>query len=121
MDLAIVNARIRTLDPRRPFATSVAVKDGTIVALDEDVDAAEVIDARGRALIPGLTDSHIHPFWGAEIARGTDLSACTTPTEVLAALAASPVQRGWLFAWGLDYDAAPDPREIAAAVGGAAA
>src|SRR4051794_18556011 len=120
-DLAIVNARIRTLDPRRPFASAVAVKDGTIVALDEDVDAAAPIDARGQALIPGLTDSHIHPFWGAEIARGTDLSGCTTREQVLAALAASPVQRGWLFAWGLDYDAAPAPDEIAAAVGGAAA
>src|SRR3954451_4231200 len=120
-DLAIVNARIRTLDPRRPFASAVNVKDGRITGLDDDVRAVEVIDARGQALIPGLTDSHIHPFWGAEIARGADLSACASREEVLAALAASPVRRGWLFAWGLDYDAAPTPEEIAAAVGGAAA
>ena len=39
MDLAIVNARIRTLDPARPFATSVAIKDGIITALDGDVSA----------------------------------------------------------------------------------
>src|SRR3954451_13693050 len=96
-DLAIVNARIRTLDPRRPFASAVAVKDGTIVALDEDVDAAAAIDARGQALIPGLTDSHIHPFWGAELARGTDLSRCTTPAAVLAALAASGPGGAWAF------------------------
>ena len=61
---------------------------------------------RGQALIPGLVDSHVHPFWGAELARGTDL-ALPDARGVLAALAASTPQRGWLFAWGLDYDAAP--------------
>ena len=31
------------------------------------------------------------------------------------------MRRGWIFAWGLDYDAAPPVEAIAAAVGGAAA
>ena len=66
-------------------------------------------------------DSHLHPFWGAELARGTDLGRCRTREAVLAALAASTPQRGWLFAWGLDYDAAPTAAEIGEAVGGAAA
>ncbi|HEY6889950.1 MAG TPA: amidohydrolase family protein, partial [Solirubrobacter sp.] len=127
-DLAILNARVRTLDPAQPFAEAVAVKGGTIVAVGdtatvrEACDArTEVLDARGNALIPGLVDSHLHPFWGAELARGTDLSRCRTREEVLAALAASEPQRGWLFAWGLDYDAAPTPAEIGEVVGGAAA
>lgn len=125
-DLAITGARIRTLDSGRPFASAVAVRGGTIVAVGDDVrehcDArTEVIDARGAALVPGLVDSHIHPFWGAELTRGVDLSGLTTKDAVLAALAAEPPRRGWLFAWGLDYDAAPTAAEIAAAVGGAAA
>ena len=45
-----------------------------------------MIDARGAALIPGLVDSHMHPFWGAELARGVDLRACRTPADTLAAL-----------------------------------
>ena len=36
----------------------------------------EVLHARGNALVPGLVDSHLHPFWGAELARGIDLSRC---------------------------------------------
>ena len=40
---------------------------------------------------------------------------------MLAALAAGTVHRGWLFAWGLDYDAAPTTAEITDAVDGAAA
>src|SRR4051794_5106895 len=125
-DLAIVNAHVRTLDPARPFASAVAVRAGTIVAVGGDVgdecDArTEVIDARGAALIPGLTDSHLHPFWGAELARGVDLSRERSKADVLAALAGAEPERGWLFAWGLDYNAAPTPAEIAAAVDGAAA
>ena len=105
-ELAIVNARVRTLDPARPFASAVrGGADGTIVAVGDDVrercDArTEVIDARGAALVPGLVDSHIHPFWGAELTRGVDLSHCAPGDEVLAALAAERPHRGWVFAWG---------------------
>lgn len=127
-DLAIVGARIRTLDPARPAATAVAIRHGAIVAVGGEAEVRAHCDARttvihagGQALIPGLTDSHLHPFWGAELARGVDLSHCRTSEEVLAALAAGTVHRGWLFAWGLDYDAAPTVAEIADAVGGAAA
>ena len=127
-ELAIVNARVRTLDPAQPFAEAVAMRGGTIVAVGDELDVraycdarTEVLDARGNALIPGLVDSHLHPFWGAELARGTDLSGCRTREAVLEALAAGTVHRGWLFAWGLDYDAAPTPQEIGEAVSGAAA
>jgi predicted amidohydrolase YtcJ len=123
-DLAIVNAAVRTLDPARPSA--VAVRGGTIVAVGDDVrehiDArTEVIDGRGNALVPGLVDSHIHPFWGAELARGLDLSGCTNRAQVLAALADTQPADGWVFAFGLDYDAAPTARQIGEAVRGAAA
>jgi predicted amidohydrolase YtcJ len=127
-DLAIVGARVRTLDLERPFATAVAVQRGTILAVGDDAEVrahcdarTEVLHAGGQALIPGLVDSHLHPFWGAELARGTDLSRATTTDEVLAALAATPPRRGWVFAWGLDYDAAPSPEQIAAVGGGAPA
>src|SRR5688572_2833418 len=127
-DLAIVGARVRTLDPGRPFATAVAVRHGTIVAVGGEAEVrahcdarTEVLHAGGQALIPGLVDAHLHPFWGAELARGVDLSHSRTREEVLAALAASPPQRGWMFAWGLDYDAAPSVAEITDAVDGAAA
>jgi predicted amidohydrolase YtcJ len=127
-DLAILNARVRTLHPGQPVAEAVAVSAGTIVAVGDDAtirehcDArTEVIDGRGNTLVPGLVDAHLHPFWGAELARGVDLGGLRTKAEVLAALAAAQPQRGWLFAWGLDYDAAPAPHEIGKAVRGAAA
>ena len=48
---------------------SVCVRDGLIVALDEDPGMELAIDATGGALLPGLVDCHTHlPFagWRAE-------------------------------------------------------
>ena len=126
-ELAIVDARVRTLDPARPFARAVAVQgrrrswpSATTCASTATRAPRSSTRAAPRS-IPGLMDSHMHPFWGAELARGVDLSHVPSKEEVLAALARRGPHRGWLFAWGLDYDAAPTPPEIAEAVGGAAA
>jgi predicted amidohydrolase YtcJ len=67
-ELAILGASIRTLDPARPRASAVAVRDGIVVAVGDDAEvrehtgaATELVDGRGIALVPGLVDSHIHP------------------------------------------------------------
>ena len=39
-DVAVLGARIRTLDPARPWATAVAWRDGTIVAVGDDATVA---------------------------------------------------------------------------------
>ncbi len=71
MSTIIRNARITTLDPARPETEAIAVRDGRVLATgsERDVraaagDAAEVIDAGGRRVIPGLNDSHTHLIRG---------------------------------------------------------
>jgi predicted amidohydrolase YtcJ len=64
-DLAVVNAKIYTVDSRMPQAKALAVKDGRLTAVGNDVSgyigpATRVIDAKGAAVIPGLIDSHGH-------------------------------------------------------------
>ena len=70
-DLILMNGRITTLDRQRPSASSVAVKDGRFVAVGSDADAmahrgqtTTIVDLRGRAVIPGLNDSHLHVIRG---------------------------------------------------------
>ena len=84
-DMAVLGARIRTLDPAQPWATAVAWRGGTIVAVGDDaaVRAAcdartETIDGRGLALVPGLVDAHQHPLMGADETVGADLAGLTT-------------------------------------------
>jgi predicted amidohydrolase YtcJ len=68
-DLILFNGRIATLDPKYPRASSLAVKDGRIVGVD-DADgyqrgpATVEIDLRGGTVIPGLNDSHLHLIRG---------------------------------------------------------
>ncbi len=70
-DLILLNGRIATQDQRRPTASAVAIKDGKFLAVGsgKDVqthrgDTTQVIDLRGRTVIPGLNDSHLHVIRG---------------------------------------------------------
>jgi predicted amidohydrolase YtcJ len=65
--LAIVNARAWTADARRPWADAVAIAGDRIVAVGSSAEikkqvagTTRVVDARGRMLLPGFIDSHIH-------------------------------------------------------------
>ncbi|MFF0742952.1 amidohydrolase [Streptomyces sp. NPDC004111] len=114
-DTLLVGARVRTLDPERPWAEAVAVKDGRIVAVGDEADVrnwrgarTEVIDLAGATLFPGLVDGHSHPYLGVTTAAGLDLSACQDLDGLRTALAgaARAARPGdWVVAHGLDHNA----------------
>ena len=68
IDLALINARIATLNRNDDTAQAVAVKDGKFVhvgsteevrkLVDQDT---QVIDAEGKTVTPGFVESHCHP------------------------------------------------------------
>lgn len=69
--MVIVNADVATLDPLRPRAEAIALRDGLVLATGSAAEVraaagpgAEEIDAGGRRVIPGLNDSHCHPTRG---------------------------------------------------------
>ncbi|MHC6222720.1 amidohydrolase [Arthrobacter sp. MMS24-S77] len=78
-----VNAVIRTQDPKRPWARSMAVSDGRVVAFDADAEAlagagTESVDLDGAFLMPGLIDVHNHH----SLAGAADLFECNfLPTD----------------------------------------
>ncbi|MET9844050.1 amidohydrolase [Streptomyces ossamyceticus] len=111
-DLVITGAHIRTLDPHRPRASAVAVRDGLIAAVGEDADVrdwrgpdTEVVDLGGGWLVPGLVDGHSHPVWGLDLATGLDLTAVRDLDGLRSALASAPRTDGWVLGWGLDHNA----------------
>ncbi len=64
-DMAVINARIYTVNAKMPQASALAVRQGKIVAVGGDVSkligpATKVVDAHGATVIPGLIDSHGH-------------------------------------------------------------
>jgi predicted amidohydrolase YtcJ len=67
----LMNGKFTTLDPSRPRATAVALRDGLFEAVgsDDEVmrladEATQVIDLGKRTVIPGLNDSHTHVIRG---------------------------------------------------------
>ncbi|MDY7228039.1 amidohydrolase [Hyalangium rubrum] len=70
-DTLILHAKITTLDRANPTAEAVAIRDGRFLVVGDEATVraaaspnATVIDAKGRRLIPGLIDSHIHVIRG---------------------------------------------------------
>jgi imidazolonepropionase len=63
---------------------SVAVRDGTIAALEDDPGAEIVLDAGGGAVIPGFVDCHTHlPFAGWRAAE-YEMKVTGVPYEEIA-------------------------------------
>src|SRR6184192_619835 len=67
-DLIIVNGKVATMAKAGEFKQAIAIKDGLIEATGNAASilakykgpATHVIDAKGRTVIPGLNDSHMH-------------------------------------------------------------
>jgi predicted amidohydrolase YtcJ len=66
-DLIVKNGRVRTLDGRDSIAEAVAVRGDRIVGVGSGSEIepladgrTEVLDARGRTVLPGFIDGHTH-------------------------------------------------------------
>jgi predicted amidohydrolase YtcJ len=66
-DLILTNGKIITVDERFSIGQAVAIRDGRFAAVGTNQEIAQLagpgtrrIDLRGRAVIPGLIDNHMH-------------------------------------------------------------
>ena len=92
-DLVLRNGRVMTLDANSTRTHAIAIGSGRILALGDDAEALfgtakSVIDVGGRAVIPGLFDSHIHTIGGALNELAVALDSARSIADVQAAFAA---------------------------------
>ncbi len=104
----LVRARAGTPITSATPATAVAVRGERIIAVGDAADAGirdltgattEVIDLRGRALLPGFQDAHVHPAFAGVTMIGCNLIGAGTLDEALArisAYAAAHEDRSWI-------------------------
>ena len=67
-DLVIINGKIITIDKEHPSAEAVAIKGDRIIATGSIFEVntfiekgkTRVIDAKGRLVVPGFNDAHVH-------------------------------------------------------------
>lgn len=113
-DLVLAGGVVITLDAAHPRATAVAVRDGRIVAVGDDAQmkpfvgrATKRIDLAGRAVVPGLTDAHVHVESLGAALENLDLVGAATLDEACRRVAARArdLRPGeWLLGRGWDQN-----------------
>jgi len=90
LDMAIVNANVITVDKKMSKAEAVGVIGDKIVFIGSNADIkplikerTKVIDAKGKTLLPGFQDSHMHPLLVGHFANGVILNDAKTIPEFL--------------------------------------
>ncbi|MEU9982051.1 amidohydrolase [Streptomyces sp. NPDC050856] len=115
-DLVLTGGPVRTMNPALPVASAVAVRGERVVAVGHDEvhdligPRTEVVDLRGRLLIPGFQDAHVHAVGaGVELGR-CDLSGATTAQEYrprVRAYADAHPDAAWVTGGGWSMEAFP--------------
>jgi predicted amidohydrolase YtcJ len=88
-DHIVHNAKVVTVDAKFSVAEAVAVQDGKILAVGTNADVlklkgpkTQIIDAKGKMVLPGLYDSHVHPVGAALSEVGDAIPDLRSLTEV---------------------------------------
>jgi predicted amidohydrolase YtcJ len=120
-DLLLFNGRVYTMDRLCPSAQAVAVADRRILAVGDDEDLRPLlrpgglaVDLRGRTVVPGLIDAHVHFGWySIAIHQGqVDLDNVPTRAEAVARVAQAAPQMPsgqWIRGGGWNKNVWPDP------------
>lgn len=134
VNLIVTNAKIAVMNVENSFAEAIAVADGKVLATgsnDEILkykgDKTEIIDAKGRTMIPGLNDSHLHltrggRFYNAEL-RWDGVKTLKRALEMLKEQAARTPKGQWVRVIGgwspfqFEEKRFPTPEEINEATG----
>ena len=129
-EVVFVGGGVYTLDPARPWAAAVAVRNGRIVHVGGEAETrelagpgTEVIDLAGRMLLPGFQDAHAHPLLGGTERLQCDLSGSQTLAayrDLVAAYASRHPEPDWILGGGWWMAAfpggTPDRRDLDAIV-----
>ncbi len=93
-DLVLTNGHIATVDPAKPTAEAIAVRDGKVEAVGTVAEIkayigqkTEVIDLAGRFAMPAFTDSHAHFMGVGEAKLNLELMKARDWDEIVAMVA----------------------------------
>lgn len=125
-DLILFNGRFHTMEPSRPMADAVVIRDGRFLYVGSEPGARAaaggapgVMDLRGRCVLPGLTDAHLHFRWYAESLRAVDVETGTLEEAVARVRARAEAAKpgAWITGTGWNHNvwgagALPDLRPL---------
>lgn len=123
-DLILTNGKVITVDDQFRIAQAVAVRDGRFIAVGTNQEITRLagpntrrIDARGRAIVPGLIDNHAHfqeegAYWTLEL-RFDGIDSRKQALELIRARAKEKGPGQWVYnLGGWSYDQFADDRRM---------
>jgi predicted amidohydrolase YtcJ len=117
-DLILYNGKVLTVDRAFSVKSAIAVKGDKILAvggeeINKDYTAPKKVDLKGRTLIPGFTDTHLHP--SAMSHRDIDVTKAKSIVEIQQQLRAKAKELGageWITGAGWDEALLTEKRNI---------
>ena len=116
-DLVLTGAAVYTVDAARSWAQAVAVAGGRIAAVGSDAGMrpyvgarTEVVNLRGRMVLPGFQDAHVHVSGGGLERNRCDLTGVHTRQDYLAVIrgyADRNPEAEWITGGGWSMDVFP--------------
>ncbi len=122
-DIVFLNGAICTMNPARRWCEAIAIRGGRIVSVgtDEQVSAwsgpgTKSIDLKGRMVLPGFHDTHVHLAEGGVELGQLSLEGCADVPEAmkrLKAYAEKNAEEKWLLGgnWALTLFPNANPRK----------
>ena len=111
IDTLLINGNIYTMREEGERAEAVGIRDGRIVFVGNlndsaDYTAVKTIDLRGKTVIPGLGDSHLHLYAYCQNQATVQLESAASMDEMIATMKkkASVTEKGrWVKGTGFDH------------------
>ena len=117
-DRIFVNGRVWTGEPGRPPSEALAIRGTSILAVGTSAEArrhaakgTEIVDLRGRLVVPGFIDGHLHLVGGSlslEELRLDDAETFAALAQRVGDWARSRPEAHWVTGEGWTYAAFPD-------------
>lgn len=116
-DTVLIKGKIYTQANGRGFVPALAIRAGRVIATGQNEHirpllepTGELIDLRGRLVIPGLTDAHVHLSWYAAFLQNADLTQSTSAqhaAQIAAEHATRLPKEAWVRGSGWSQDQWP--------------
>ena len=117
-DLILYNGKVLTVDKDFSIKSAIAVKDGKILAVGgeeiaKNYSAPKMVDLKGRTLMPGFMDNHLHPKSMSH--RAIDPTKANSIVDIQSQLRAKAKELGpgeWITGYGWDEALLKEKRNL---------